>query len=388
MRSMLKRSSWTLVLVGSLVSPRPATAQAESRATAADSAAVLVQAAEEFATRGEPEVAAALYRLVVRRFPDLPVARLAESRLSEARLARSSSSGSTELTVWSTLYGLWLGAAVPAMLEADNSEVYGAGLLLGGPAGFLAGRRSAQGRALSLGQARAITWGGTWGTWQGLGWAMALDLDFGTTCSGDVCDESAQAVFGSMVAGGVAGIVVGNMLSKRDITDGLATTVNLGSLWGTWFGLATGILANLENDGLWTSALIGGNVGLLTTALAGPGWNPTRSRARIVSIAGIIGGLGGAGIDLLLQPGDDRTLVAIPLATSIAGLFIGAARTRDRADRSEAEPAASPPSSGALLNLSGGHLRVGAPLPGVLSTTPPGGQNGLALSIPLLSVRF
>ena len=52
----------------------------------------------------------------------------------------------------------------------------GVGLLLGAPAGFFASRAYARSRPLSDGQARAITLGGTWGTWQGFGWASVLDL--------------------------------------------------------------------------------------------------------------------------------------------------------------------------------------------------------------------
>ena len=386
MRKLVVYISLTLGLAV-LALPEGASAQV----TPTDSAAVLLDAAEDFASRGEPEVAAALYRLVIRRFPGTLAAETARAMLSDQRFAASSSTGRTELQVWSTLYGLWLGVAIPGMFEADGSEPYGAGLLLGGPSGFMVGRAAARSRPLSLGQARAITWGGTWGTWQGLGWAMALDLGGGTTCEFDVCyveDESARAVFGSMIGGGLAGILVGGMLSHRDITDGLATTVNLGSLWGTWFGLGAGILGDLEGDGMWATTLIGGNVGLVTSALAGRRWNPTRSRARIVSIAGIIGGLGGAGIDLLIQPDSEKTAIAIPLAGSIAGLFIGMARTRDRVEAVEPEQSGEG-GLGALLNLSGGGFRMGTPLPGVTRIPAPNAPTtSMAVTIPLLSLRF
>ena len=370
--------------------PAPLSGQAQPDQVApADSAAVLLQAATEFEAGGDGDVAIALYRLIVRRYPDTAPGRTAQARLDAWGVTRSGSSGRTELQVWSALYGLWLGVAIPGMVEADGPEAYGAGLLLGGPAGFLAGRASARSRPLSLGQARAITWGGTWGTWQGLGWALALDLGGGERCTGDVCfveDETARAVFGSMIAGGVTGILMGNVLSKRDITDGLATSVSLGSLWGTWFGVAAGIIGDLEGDDLMVATLIGGNAGLVASALGARRWRPTRNRARLVSIAGIIGGLGGAGIDLLVQPDDDATIVAIPLATSIAGLVIGAMQTRG--ERREVQPPpGNGPASGALLNRSGGVWSVGSPLPGLV---PQHGQDGprFAVGIPVLSLRF
>ena len=374
--------------IGTLAAVTPLSAQVTPQVSPADSAAVLLEAASDFDARGDSEVAVALYRLIIRRFPDTPSATSAQQRLDEWGVTRSGSSGRTELQVWSALYGLWLGVAIPGMAEADGPEAYGAGLLLGGPAGFMIGRAAARGRPLSLGQARAITWGGTWGTWQGLGWAMALDLGGGEECFGDVCyveDESARAVFGSMIAGGLTGIVVGNLLSKRDITDGLATSVNLGSLWGTWFGLAGGIIADLDGDGLWASTLIGGNVGLVATALAARRWRPSRSRARLVSIAGLIGGVGGAGIDLLVQPDDEAAVVGIPLATSIVGLFIGLAQTRDH-PRDELDTGSQ---SQSLIDFSGGRWRLGTPLPGITRVPSPFAPQGqLAVTVPLFSLSF
>lgn len=388
---MIRRVAGLMALAVLTSLPAPGdslSAQATPQIAPADSAAVLLEAAAEFDARGDSDVAVALYRLIVRRFPDTPSAATALERLDQWGITRSGSSGRTELQVWSALYGLWLGVAIPGMAEADGPEAYGAGLLLGGPAGFMLGRAAARRRPLSVGQARAITWGGTWGTWQGLGWAMALDLGGGEQCFDDVCfeeDESARAVFGSMIAGGLAGIVVGNVLSKRDITDGVATSVNLGSLWGTWFGLAGGILGDLEGDGLWASTLIGGNVGLLATALVAPRWQPSRSRARLVSIAGLIGGVGGAGIDLLVQPDDDKALVGIPLATSIVGLIIGMAQTRDY-PREEVE---EPPSSHALLDFSDGRWQVGSPLPGWTRVPFPDRPGaGLAVTVPLVRLSF
>ena len=379
-----------LLLVGGLfaATSTPLSAQVARPISPADSAAVLLEAAADFEARGDTDVAVALYRLIIRRFPDSEAAASAQGQLDQWGVTRSGSSGRTELQVWSALYGLWLGVAIPGMFEADGPEAYGAGLLLGGPTGFMVGRAAARRRPLSLGQARAITWGGTWGTWQGLGWAMALDLGGGEECFGDICyveDESARAVFGSMIAGGLTGIVVGNLLSKRDITDGLATSVNLGSLWGTWFGFAGGLVADLEGDARWTSALIGGNLGLVASALAARRWRPSRSRARLVSIAGLIGGVGGAGIDLLIQPDDDRTLIGIPLATSAVGLFIGLAQTRDA---EKDEPGGMEPDA-ALLNLSGGRWGLGTPLPGVLPVPSAiNGERDIAVTIPLLSIRF
>jgi hypothetical protein len=164
-----------------------------------------------------------------------------------------------------------------------------------------------------------------------------------------------------MIVGGLVGVASGALLSGQDITPGTGTAVNFGSLWGTWLGFAGGVLFDLENDDLLASTLVGGNVGLAATALMAPGWNVTRNRARLVSIAGVLGGLGGAGIDLIAQPDDEKVAVAIPLAGSILGLAIGMLATRDEtATRVGALDAGG---SSALLGLRDGRLALGTPLP-------------------------
>ncbi|MHB1191523.1 MAG: tetratricopeptide repeat protein [Longimicrobiales bacterium] len=362
----------------------------------ADSAEVLLDAASRFSSQGRHDVADALYRLIAERFPSTPAAEVARLRLGAARAAGTAGSGRVELQVWSTLYGLWLGIAVPGALGADESEPYGLGLLLGGPAGFFAGKQIAGSRDLTEGQARAITLGGTWGTWQGFGWAEVLDLgqeevcfddEFGRNCYDE--GDSSEEKFAAMILGGVAGIAAGAALSSRPISPGVATAVNFGSLWGTWFGFGFGYLADLEEDALLAATLLGGNVGLAATALKAPDWNPTRSRARIVSIYGVIGGLSGLGVDLLTQPDDEKVAMAIPLAGSIAGLALGMMNTR-RFDAAEPAPAGTPP-GGALLNLSEGNWRLGAPLPHprVLELDGPRGLvRRPALGLTLVHARF
>ncbi len=149
----------------------------------ADSASVLLEAARGFEADGRWDVAEALYTLITERYPATPAAGEARARLAAPPRDVASGSGSVELRVWMTLYGAWLGVAVPGAFGADSSEPYGVGLLVGGPAGFFGGRALAESLDLTAGQARAITLGGTWGTWQGFGWQEVLDLGVAQDCS-------------------------------------------------------------------------------------------------------------------------------------------------------------------------------------------------------------
>jgi hypothetical protein len=124
------------------------------------------------------------------------------------------------------------------------------------------------------------------------------------------------------------------------------------------------VLADMEDDALLASTLVGGDIGLIAMGVLAPRWNPSRNRARLVSIAGVIGGLAGAGIDLLVQPENESVAIGIPLATSIIGLATGIGLTRDYDTRMR--PGGAPGDAGdtgALFAVRDGGLRLGLPLP-------------------------
>ncbi|MDE2806363.1 MAG: hypothetical protein OXN18_14575 [Gemmatimonadota bacterium] len=132
-----------------------------AQVTSADSAAVLLATAAAFETEGERDIAEALYRHIARRFPGTPAAESALARLG----GRTTAGGETELRVWATTYGLWMGVAIPLALESEEPEAYGAGLLLGGPAGYLAAHqfvRSRPVRRLRRRQAASGVCGSGW----------------------------------------------------------------------------------------------------------------------------------------------------------------------------------------------------------------------------------
>lgn len=383
------------LLAGAATAPEPASAQAPSQA---DSAAVLLATASDFEGRGEGDIAQALYRHIADRFPGTPAAETALARLDAAVAASSRGGGETELRVWSALYGIWMGMAVPTALGSEGPEAYGLGLLVGGPAGFLAGTALANSRPVSLGQARAITWGGTWGTLQGLGWANALDLGGGERLiEGDILihdDQTLEATMAAAIAGGALGIAGGLLAARREVTPGTSTSAMLGSLWGAWFGLASASLMDVDENTVWATMMAAGNAGLVGGAIAGSQLPLSRSRARLISIGGLMGGMGGTGLVLITHPDDDDTAMATILASSIAGLLLGVALTDgdggegDPADGAQA--AASFPAPGALLNRARGGWSVSAPLPSPAQepTARGKGRDGLIWKVPLVNVRF
>jgi hypothetical protein len=330
--------------------------------TPTDSAAVLLDAARDFEAQGQREVADALYRLIVERYPTSEQAGVARAQLAARPVGGPADDGSVELRVWMTLYGAALGGAIPAAFGADSAEPYGIGLLVGGPAGFFGGRALANALDLTAGQARVITLAGTWGAWQGWGWREVFEWGVPQQCDfgPDFCYDTEDAVEEQLAAaifGSVAGVGIGTLLSRRDVRAGTASVANFAALWGSWFGFAGGDLFDLEDDDLLAAALVGGNVGLVASALLAPGWNVSRSRARLVSIAGVLGGTAGLGVDLLVQPDNPKVALGIPLAGSILGLGVGIVATR--ADTVNEALGDAP--DAALVRLRAGRLAFGAP---------------------------
>ena len=296
---------------------------------------MLVGVAERLQAEGRDDLARELLRLVQQRYPASPAAQRAAQLL--AVRARRDDSGRTELIVGGTVYGAALGIAVPLAFEADDPEAFGAGLLLGAPAGFWAARMYARSRPLSQGQASAIISGTAWGAWQAYGWSEVFDWGESQSCpppeiEGECFEEGAETheIMRTMIAGSLVGMGVGTLLSRKPITRGTASTVNLGALWGTWFGVAAGIAAGLEDDDLLAATLAGGNLGLLGGALGNPRWRLTEQRARLISVAGLGGGLAGLGTLLIFRSDNinDESML-VPLGGSVLGLALGTYWTRN-----------------------------------------------------------
>jgi hypothetical protein len=376
-----------VVGIGLLVSGEPGHGQ-----TRADSAAVLLHAAQQLQLAGEQAAARALIDYIQRYYAGtVAAAEAARLRAVVRRSPEMERSGRTELIVWGTGYGAWLGLAVPWMLGSESPEAYGVGFLAGAPLGFLAARTYDGRYRPTEGQARAITFGGSWGTYQGFAWAEVFDLGIREyrDCHGlpeSPCytweETDTEQRVAAAVVGGLLGVGTGAVLARRPITPGTAAAVSLGSLWGSWFGFAGSYIAGLEDDELLAATLLAGNAAVVAGAVAAPRWGLTESRARLISLGGLIGGLAGVGVLLIAQPDDEKVAVAIPMATSAAGLAVGAVTTRDRiADD------AGGPGGGALLNRDRGRWALDVPHASVRLNRRDS-ELSAAAYVPLLRARF
>ena len=336
----------------------------ESQVAAADSGAVLLDAARELLADGRDVAYEDLLDLIAARYPSTAAGDEAARLLEELRGDRRVQGGRTDLVVWSTVYGAWLGVAVPAAFGAHEPAPYGVGLLVGGPLGFFGSKAYARSTSMSSGQAGLIIFGSWWGTWQGGGWRAVLDIGESEFCDQFGCfetDASSEAGFAALVVGGLLGMGTSAAIARAAEVPSVTTTmVTHGALWGTWYGVAGAVFAGAENDAALAWALIGGNLGLAAGALAAPHVQWTSGQARLISIAGLAGLIAGFGVDLLSEVDTGEGAMLPPTIGATLGLVVAAASTRG--PRRSGARDDSPPSSGALLNLSGG-LRFDVPFP-------------------------
>jgi hypothetical protein len=328
-----------------LAAPRAAHAQA----TRTDSAAVLLDAARRLEAQGQRAASQAVLAQLLQRWADTP-AGMEAARMIAERPAPTEGSGRFRLVAWGTLYGAWLGVAVPAAAGAESSTPYGVGLLLGGPAGLVLANAYARAARPTTGQADAIIFGSQWGTWQGLGWLLATTPDVGD-----------HAPFTALVLGGVGGLVAGHVVaSSLHPTAGQTGFVSHAANWGTWYGIVAAVLTDAEDDAALSTVLVAGDVGLLAGALGAPR-DVSAGRVWLTSAIGIAGAAAGFGIDLLVKPDEDKIILLIPALTSAVGLVYGWHVTDDLDRRRRPAGAPGSAGAGALLRLGDGRPRLGAP---------------------------
>lgn len=226
-------------------------------------------------------------------------------------------SGRTDVLIFAGYYGVWAGIAIPVWLDAQSSQAYAAGLLLGPTSSLLIASQLTKNADIGRGRASIITLGGHLGTWQGIGWSILADAD-------------GQQVVGTGLIAGLAGITTASILTQNVyFSEGHGALTGSALKWGTWFGLVFGAVGGLEGDDLLRSTLLGSDILVVGTAIAAKNVEMSRSRERLISLSGVIGIVAGFGLDLLVQVEDAKQAFGIAGAASVAGLAMGANMTKN-----------------------------------------------------------
>lgn len=372
---------------------------ARAQVTRADTAAVLLDAARTFQDEGRLELAEQLLAMLAERYGDTDAGRQAGQALTGVQSQRAAGRGHAGYVVWSTIFGAWMGVAIPAAFGADQPEPFGLGLLVGTPTAFFASRAYGASADITVGASRTITLSWMWGTWQALGWRAVLDLGRTQSICGDFgCsyDTDPEAPWIAAVVGGLTGYAAGIAVTRAfDMDTGTAELLWHSSIWGTGYGFALGFLADLEDDELLASTLVGGNVGLLGAIPAAQAWKPSSGKVRLVSVAGLAGAVAGLGVDLLLRVDDEKTAVAIPTVGATLGLIGGSIIVgnvdREPGERDGDGPLQPSPLGSSLLRFDRGWgLGVPLPLPVRTSRLKPDGteEHGMGVGFTLFEAAF
>lgn len=151
----------------------------------------------------------------------------------------------------------------------------------------------------------------------------------------NLADASEKLTVGASMVGGAIGLALaGSIVKGRDISPGDATLINFGGIWGTWFSICGAMAARDRSSDnskfVLGSAMMGGNVGLSAMAAWPTKLNMSRARARLINIGGIVGTLYGLGTSVLLdiEP-EARTFWALMGIGGVVGLTAGAYFTRN-----------------------------------------------------------
>ena len=262
---------------------------------------------------------------VVDKYPNTVYAQFAESRkqrleqlnLPSIRRKKIDQSGRIGTVVFSTLYSTWLGIGTARLAdETDNAKSIATGMMIGAPTGLLTSLIVTQNAKLTRGQSALINFSGSWGTWQGLGWAILISEDDGE-----------KPLISSTMIGGLSGILATSALTRKiDPSLGDMAIINYGALWGTWLSLCAGQAAGVEGgDELLAWTLIGGNLGAIATASLSPKIDITPARAHWINLGGVIGTIVASGIVMIVAENDISESAAFGtlMVGGIAGLITG-----------------------------------------------------------------
>jgi len=268
----------------------------------------------------EAQLAIPVLEKLAQYFPGTPAAQKAQA-LRDSLLAlppKLDQNGRVGVVVFSTLYGTWLGVAIPIIAEADDPKAFVASMMAGSVAGLLISLNATKNQPISDGRASLINFGGWFGTWQGIAWSNA----FGA--------EDREIVTGAVI-GGLTGLGAAIALTaNRNIRPGYATLINFGGIWGSWFSLCAAEIAGVQGEETELGLIAaGGDIGIISTAIAARSTQMSRGRARLINIAGVVGTVFGLGMAVLAEVDEAQSAFAIMGAGSMAGLLIGSSATKN-----------------------------------------------------------
>lgn len=228
-------------------------------------------------------------------------------------VGRYDDSGRVGLAVWGTGYGIANGIFLSALADG-GAKSYAVAMLTGGALGFGIPWIWSEKRNVDEARATLMTFGGSWGLWQGLGWPYAV-FD----------NPSKNQILIPGIVAGLTGVVgTGFLTADREISQGDAAMMTTLPGWTSIYWLWLAIISGAESERfILGSTLLAGDIGVIGGVLLAPHIERSRNDIRLINVGGLLGGLTGSAIAVIF--GIDNGKVA--LSTIMGGSLIGQAFT-------------------------------------------------------------
>lgn len=143
-------------------------------------------------------------------------------------------------------------------------------------------------------------------------------------------DAPGKVGVAASMAGGLLGLgLTRSIVADRKVTSGDASLITASGVWGTWLTLCAVLAADVDDsDAVVTAALVGGDVALLAGAAAARSANMSRGRVRLITAGGMVGALYGWGATVLGDIESDRGGWGAIGTGTVVGLLAGTYLTR------------------------------------------------------------
>jgi hypothetical protein len=169
-------------------------------------------------------------------------------------------------------------------------------------------------RPVSDARASLISFAGSWGMWQGMGWMNALQEN-----------PSYDAVVTTgLITGGAGILATAALTGKHNISAGDGTLITTTPAWSSAYWLWVMILTGTENGRfVLGTTLAAGDAGVIAGALLANRIEVSQGRVRLANLGGIVGGLVGGAVLALSNVDSPKTGVSIVMTGATLGLAAG-----------------------------------------------------------------
>lgn len=136
-----------------------------------------------------------------------------------------------------------------------------------------------------------------------------------------IADCDTRAGVAASLLGASVGAASSLLLTQNGLTTGQSGAINSGTLWGLWFGLATLVALDLDDDAAYASVMIGGaaftGAGILLAQFA----RPTAGQVSMANSGGLWAGVVMALLLATSDSSDTEAFFAVEIGTTAVGLL-------------------------------------------------------------------